>query len=69
MSEILDKETQESFKNLRISYEIARSICDPIEFQKRHQSLLYAVSEVLLCMLNEIEEDSKLQISEESSTS
>jgi hypothetical protein len=33
---------------LKMDFERARSVCDPIEFQKRQQTLLYTVCDLLL---------------------
>jgi hypothetical protein len=46
-------------RKFRDKYNHARGICDPIEFQKRHQALLYEICELILCPLNEFEESKR----------
>jgi len=44
----LNEKRIERLKALDSAFHNALNICDPIEFQRRHQSLLYAISKVLL---------------------
>jgi|HubBroStandDraft_2_1064218.scaffolds.fasta_scaffold74134_3 hypothetical protein len=40
-------------EELQIFYMQAISVCDPIEFQKRQQGLLYSIAKILLTKLDE----------------
>ncbi len=46
-------------RQLREIYDYARMVCDPIEFAKRQQSLLYSVCSFLIKPLEQYEEDQR----------
>lgn len=53
-------ETEEELKDIQkldAIYQYAQGICDPIEFVRRQQSLLYYVCEYLLLPLRNAEEE------------
>lgn len=54
----LNEKRIERLKAMDNAYHNALSICDPIEFQRRHQVLIYAIADVLLVELNEVKQDS-----------
>ena len=45
---MLRKDRDMNYEYLKVIYEISQQICDPIEFQVRHQALLYGITEYLL---------------------
>lgn len=49
----MDDEKLQRLENLEAIYNRALCICDPIEFQRRQQILLYEIADLLLLELNE----------------
>jgi len=46
----LTDEQEDNFDCLKRCYTISTDICDPIDFIRRHQGLLYAISEFIISM-------------------
>lgn len=57
----MDEKRLKLLREYRTQYAFAMSICDPIEFAKRQQQLLYATAQVIIQELNDYENEMLLK--------